>query len=334
MRLIPGMPVLSLEEGTVQIGSCPEVAIQLSQLSKDEIALLQALSVQSFDSTTKLVADFNISPQRVNDLLSFLDDQGILWENEASNLEASWNKRCFKNQDSFIARQQATITIVGLDRLGFYIARSLNAAGVGQLLFWDQKVVNQGDLNIYPAHQLGRRRQVVAKDLLPGTKVLAQEADTPRDLDIIISSRLIDAHFAELAQRSMRPYLPVIIYEGSVEVGPLILPDSPLCVNCLTLTRSEADPHWSTNAFSMLSYPDIKVEEILAIQVTGFVCREVTSHLGGLPSNLIDRSWTFSPLDVTPTIKRWPPHPSCAHHRCISSQKLKAVIKSYRLTEY
>jgi len=118
------------------------------------------------------------------------------------------------------------------------------------------------------------------------------------------------------AQRN-RPHLPATIREGIVMIGPLILPATTPCPNCMTLHRADRDSLWQTNpppppVSTPPALEPCGVATLLA--AVGFITGEALAYLDEeTPETLGAEVAVVAPGRTRR--RTWPPHPACGCSR-------------------
>ena len=174
------------------------------------------------------------------------------------------------------ARALARVHVDGSGPLMDMVVEGLRSAGVG-------RVYGVGE---------GRR----------GRPTFAVLLDAPRPAGLL----------AYAYQRRELPHLSVTRRDGTVCVGPLVVPGRTACLNCVDLWRRERDPAWGTVvAHTQTSRPAAEyLETPVRLIAAGVVVAQVLSHVDGGRASAVNGT-----LDVNAPgeVRRsgWAAHPSC-----------------------
>ncbi|WP_194074718.1 ThiF family adenylyltransferase [Streptomyces barkulensis] len=156
------------------------------------------------------------------------------------------------------ARAAARVQVRGAGRVGATVAALLSAAGVGQVDVVDGGCVapwdtapggiapeQAGERRASAAHRAVRRAAAGARPPRPGrgdgAAALALVVIAPRDG---LAAYAPDPAAAEELVRIGQPHLYAGVVEATGFVGPLVLPGTAACAECLMLGCTEREPTW------------------------------------------------------------------------------------------
>lgn len=156
------------------------------------------------------------------------------------------------------ARRSARVQVRGGGRVGATLAALLSAAGVGHVDATDGGCVTPWDAapGGVAAAQTGQRRLAALRHAVrqasPWARPPREEGGSlgpglglvvlaPRDG---LASYAPDPAAARELLAAGRPHLYTGVVEGTGFVGPLVLPGSTACAECLLLDRAEREPAW------------------------------------------------------------------------------------------
>ncbi|MEV0647471.1 hypothetical protein AB0I28_19590 [Phytomonospora sp. NPDC050363] len=108
------------------------------------------------------------------------------------------------------------------------------------------------------------------------------------------------------------PHLAVTRRDGTVCVGPLVVPSRTACLNCVDLWRRDRDPAWGTVvAHTQTTRPAAEyLETPVRLIAAGVIVAQVLSHVdGGRPSAVEGTLDVNAPGEVRRS--GWAPHPLC-----------------------
>lgn len=108
------------------------------------------------------------------------------------------------------------------------------------------------------------------------------------------------------------PHLAVTRRDGTVCVGPLVVPSRTACLNCVDLWRRDRDPRWGTVvAHTQTTAPGAEYLEVpVRLIAAGVIAAQVLSHVDGARAAAVEGT-----IDVNAPgeVRRsgWAPHPAC-----------------------
>lgn len=303
-RLAPAMRVLRRSDHSVQIGVGTSDGIVLDQLTEAEHAF-----VSSLDTHADLPPV--IAPPRAADLLSLLDEHGLLGSrHDVTNPESAGRplpRVAVEGAGSLVPALRS-----GLTEAGYRIVPATNPRGVA-------------------ATTAGHARAAAARKL-------AQRAD----LAVLVDRGGVPYLTGEPWRQARVPHIPVVFDGPLVTVGPVVEPGGP-CLRCLDLARCDRDPSWplvlaqvagfdATDAGEPPRSPDEIVARALAVAVAVAAVHDLavrrrsprrpsrphgpTQHatlLAGEPGGVhASTTWRLPGPDVQR--HEWHVHPRCPAH--------------------
>lgn len=298
----------------VQFGLVPDTGLVVEGLTEHEITLLQRLD-GSLDQTQlyAVARDHGVSSDRLDELLVVLRRARLLVEDPTDLAElgllvpaAPEDQRC--NADGLAlayriagdglrqlaARRARHVLVGGEGPLPDAVGVLLRAGGVGQVSAGPAfEEVAQRLAGSHDTGAAGRRPDLV---LLPANGALPASAGVPW-------------------WRHGIPHLPVVAQGHRVVIGPLVVPGTGPCLDCLDLHRRDRDPAWPallaqlTPASPGPGRP-VAVESTLTATAAGLVAMVAQGHLDGLRlpvgvSLELGLPWPWL------THREWTPHPAC-----------------------
>lgn len=225
---------------------------------------------------------------------------------------------------SLADRRRRHVLIDGANRIGVPLGALLAASGIGRLGFLDGALVrrcdigvgglsiqDEGEPRVSAALQAIRRISVPQDDSSDALQSLSTEAD------LIILCRPWAAHDHAQASRvaGHRPHLAVAIREGTVVIGPLVVPGETSCLLCADLHRTDRDARWPSIAAQLLDGQNRAVHEptsVLASLAAALAAGQALDHLDGTrPVDVLDATLEVRPPEWQLRRRPWPPHPDC-----------------------
>jgi len=250
-------------------------------------------------------------------------------------------------------RRNFSIIIYGSNRLALALFAVLQASGFGTV-----KVIDRlGSTNIESHAQIepdevcglairgsdvGLRKTLVLADLARNSQLFPTEnLGFPATPNFIISTESIPQEIMQQWMSEAIPHLPISnLIENKIVLGPIVLPGSSPCLNCLDLWRAEQFPHHNSFEFlSALDSENTKELEIPSAQVAflaGLLATMIIDYCTFINSEGAERRFNapkliattltlnlFDPLnfktseDESVGYRYWQPHLSCGCQRLI-----------------
>ena len=367
LQIKPALRQVWRAPGTVQIGLDPRFGMVLDGLTPDDRTLLDRLR-SGADAPTSGAA-------RDQALLRLLGEGGVLVETRSQAPPpvrsggararlapdaATWSvvhgPGGGDGWDLLAARAGRCVEVVGGGRTGAAIATTLACAGVGSVRLEDDTLVTDADISpaSVPAAAVGTVRRDAVQGAIgrlfrrPPSPGAARrdpaEAPSPgrdpgpgpaADLVVLIEHGAADALAAEYLVGADVPHLSVVVREGTIVVGPLVLPGSSPCLRCLDLHRADRDPAWPRILAQLVAERRgpaggrlVTEAEETASSLLGasLAALQVLGHLDGLHLATTARGLTGGrPAAVGATLevelpdglacrRDWPAHPACGCH--------------------
>lgn len=205
-------------------------------------------------------------------------------------------------------RRSGFVQLLGAGRLGAAIAAILASAGIGALAVEDGRLVHAEDVSAfgYRPDQVGCvRATALQAGLVTSYPALRWPTAGVPTLTVLADPRPPDP--APELRRELRPHLSVTLLEGSVVVGPLVIPGQSVCGGCLELTRAARDPGWPLVAAVpggdfAAAVPVAMAAALAAREVLEFVdggtpaCRDATIEVAAGSWQARRRSWSPHPF--------------------------------------
>jgi bacteriocin biosynthesis cyclodehydratase domain-containing protein len=266
--LKPALRRLWRDPATLQLGIDPRYAVVLGGVDLADMSLLDLL-----DGTRELT-DLSAEaerrghdPDRLHDLLKVLGDASALDDGPPSQPSVDARRQPDVLSLSLlhgepgaarrvmVARESATVEVLGTGRVGATIATLLAAAGVGHLVLSDGGAMRPADFAPGgvrgPGAKQGSRAEA-ARSLLSGRATSAPGNANRTDSTVVLAPAGSVVPPEWLGRVRHRPHLPVIVRETTAVIGPLVLPGRTPCLRCVELIRGDRDPVWPVLAAQLL----------------------------------------------------------------------------------
>ncbi|MEV0525674.1 ThiF family adenylyltransferase [Streptomyces sp. NPDC050439] len=234
------------------------------------------------------------------------------------------------------ARRAMRVQVRGAGRVGAVVASVLAGAGVGQVDVMEGGVVEPWDVapGGLPPESVGHRRDTATRRIVRQSapdrppRRGKKEAGAPRQpgegdpglaLVIIAPRDGLDVHApdprtAEPLVASGTPHLYAGVIEGTGVVGPLVLPGTTACANCLALDRADRDPTWPRLLAQWRSGRARRVHACdlaLSTTVAGLAAAHALAFLDGAAPASAGVRWEASVPGFDWHARPVPPHLTC-----------------------
>ncbi|MDP9406829.1 MAG: hypothetical protein M3P95_02795, partial [Actinomycetota bacterium] len=163
----------------------------------------------------------------------------------------------------------------------------------------------------------GRRRDVATVDLVrrtaPSTTATAGVGAAPATLVLLVGDHVHDPGLRAALRTAQTPHLAARVREVTGVVGPLVLPGSTPCLDCLDLHRRDRDADWPLLAAQLASpgVGAVPCDTALALAVAGCAALQVLAHVDGEPSGAQAGTLELTPPDHRWRRRSWSLHPGC-----------------------
>lgn len=290
-RLVPGVPVLPLRDGTVQVGCDPDRGVRLPAGGSATHRFLRDLTGDH--TPEELSRRAGLSPQAVDDLLAALAEHRLL-----------------------AARPESDVPLHGLD-----VARV-----VGDVPWVDSLVAEMLDRGVGVVHvvdptgraattPLGRTRRYgpapAATDRVRVVDYPERSRLPPGTPTVIVSSRLeVAAETIEALVRHDDPHVLARPRPEGVLLGPFVVPGRTSCTACADLARATRDPSWPEQLATLARTRAVVPASLVGWAVTTLVAQLACWASGGAP-DLVDRTVEMGLPDWRQQWRAWRPHPGC-----------------------
>jgi hypothetical protein len=290
LQIKPGLRQVWRGPTTLQVGLDPRHGVLLDGLTPADLPLLQALT-DGVDLARRTLAP------RQRELVRLLTGAGVLVARRAGRGRlaalgphrerlapdaAAWSLIDGEDDDGWdrlATRRRRCVRVVGAGRTGAAVAATLAATGVGQVLVVDPAAAGPDDLSPAGLHadDLGGSRQDAAQRAIGRVLGVLGALGGPSpataaepDLVVLVDRDVADAAATTELLATDTPHLSVVVREGGLVVGPLVLPGRSACLRCLDLHRAERDPGWPRVLAQLLGgrgTPATTAEEVASAQL-------------------------------------------------------------------
>ncbi|MDO4665194.1 MAG: hypothetical protein Q4A71_03160 [Actinomycetaceae bacterium] len=308
MRLKPGLQIIPLRDGKIQVGQSAPVGCVLDELSipqRNYMCRLGRAPAGYLDLT-------GMARQEFEELWKLLFDAGLTCSAKdigEGNADYDWWVRLGGHKDQVKARSEKHVRVQGLAPLGMQIFRNLRSAGFERTVPVDARPVRPADVGpVYSVAELGQSRQLVAGSHLAG------RSRKKTDLVVLVDSPANDpATCLSLVSEDI-PHLLVTVTDTTVDVGPFVIPGRTACYRCVNLRRTALNSYWPDALAHLLYGRENQVESILLQNAAAFVARQVSDWSAGKPPETANSVWSLSAQSSVPTMQRFGLYPGCGCH--------------------
>lgn len=157
------------------------------------------------------------------------------------------------NEDQFqTQRYAAALQVFGLGRTGVALSGVLQDSGIGHLSVWDSHRVSSNDVGTgLREEDIGSVRSLATASALnpqhqrPRIHPTGRAKQPPLSTLATVHITLGRWHTATIQQAKelKHPYLPVVIRDDEIDVGPWVAPDAAACPMCLETASTETAIH-------------------------------------------------------------------------------------------
>lgn len=216
-------------------------------------------------------------------------------------------------------RRAATVVVEGATRVGAPLAAILAASGIGRVSVRDAGVVTAGDAVVggLGAADEGRPRSLAAADAVrrasPLTDLRPPSDDSSADLVVLARPWAASDPLVRGVHRAGVPHLVAAVRGDTGVVGPLVVPGVTGCLRCGDLHRRDADPGWPRLAAQLTAAePPPSGATVTCLLTATTAAVQVLAYIDRAAAPVtVDATIELRPPDLTPRLRRWPPHPDC-----------------------
>ncbi|XCB29553.1 hypothetical protein RQN30_10155 [Arcanobacterium hippocoleae] len=263
MQLNSGLGIYWSSMQHAQIGLDPRIARCFSNLNKQELRFVEALTrAHTPEEIALFSVEYDIKANRCVQIINSLQQAQLFEPQELADIspkllnEYRANWRIHRTLP--VTRTQVCVEIPYLNWIGTEIVLALAESGIGRLKLCDTKFTGQRSHPVLRENYIGLRKNRALASYLransphietvvsnyTATGIKRAENPTPH-LAIVTGSNSIDPiEINDYLSRSI-PALIVITEEIDITIGPLCLPDFGPCGMCLERYRSTAETNWA-----------------------------------------------------------------------------------------
>ncbi|WP_139200551.1 TOMM precursor leader peptide-binding protein [Curtobacterium sp. MMLR14_010] len=129
---------------------------------------------------------------------------------------------------------------------------------------------------------------------------------------VVVADHVVDPALRSAWTRRGTPHLPVVVGDGRVRVGPLVVPGSGPCLQCLEYAHVDDDPAWPAIAAQVWGRPAAPLSPWRTGAVAAAVTRSVVELLPRTTVAAGTDQLVFERDDLSVSRRPVRPHPRCA----------------------
>jgi bacteriocin biosynthesis cyclodehydratase domain-containing protein len=129
---------------------------------------------------------------------------------------------------------------------------------------------------------------------------------------VVVADHVVDPALRSAWTRRGTPHLPVVVGDGRVRVGPVIVPGSGPCLQCLEYAHVDEDPAWPAIAAQVWGRPAAPLSPWRTGAVAAAVTRSVVELLPRTTVAPGTDQLVFERDDLSVSRRPVRPHPRCA----------------------
>lgn len=309
MYLPDGLGVYWRDHDSVQVGLHPERSAIFDGLYPREVSLFNLLrNPCTPEDVSHWASSHQVDRERAAKIWGQVEESGLAVQN---TLQGSMARTEFlalaRAGSAFPERASRTgIEIHGTGVIGILLALALNNYGFASIHFSDSKPVTEAQSRWLGTAAFGQPTEQVVRPLL-----LPQRKKPERTFVISVTSRVFPRHIARMTLANDVGYLPVVVAEADVQVGPFVT-NSP-CIECVELSRRDRDAKWPLLANQAERLPVVETDIASAFQASSWVVGEIL-HTLAYPTvfpRLHSSVLHIPPPPAWPTIEKVSPHLEC-----------------------
>ncbi|WP_420366657.1 TOMM precursor leader peptide-binding protein [Curtobacterium sp. L3-7] len=163
----------------------------------------------------------------------------------------------------------------------------------------------------------------IVDDFLTGDGVTVVRTVAPRggpvvlpdpepSMAVVVAEHVVDPALRSAWTRRGTPHVPVVVGDGRIRIGPLVVPGTGPCLQCIEYAHVDDDPAWPAIAAQVWGRPAAPLSPYRAGAVAAAVTRMVLEHLPGTTVRPDDEQLVFERDDLSVSRRQVRPHPRCA----------------------
>ncbi|MGN7190078.1 MULTISPECIES: TOMM precursor leader peptide-binding protein [unclassified Curtobacterium] len=160
-------------------------------------------------------------------------------------------------------------------------------------------------------------------DLLSGEGVTVARTSAPRGgpvplpdpdpaIALVVADHVVDPAVRSAWTRRGTPHLALVVGDGRIRLGPVVVPGDGPCLQCVEYARVDADPAWPAVAAQVWGRPAAALSPWRSAAVAAAATRVVVRRLPHRTQRPDTDQVVFDRDDLAVTVVPVTPHPRCA----------------------
>ena len=290
-RLLPGVPVVPLRDGGLQVGCDPDLGLRLPHAPAGTVGLLRQLTGEH--TVADLAHRLGMDPHVVDDVVEALRRHRLLARDTA--------------EDGPFGGTEAA-RLVGDGTVVVDLVLRLLAEGIGRVQVVDPRGA-ASDVPLTVRQRLGDASPLL--DRLQVVDHIGRRPLPPGTPTVLATGRL-EVDPAEIAAlvRNDDPHVVARPRPGGVLLGPFVVPGRTSCLACADLARASRDASWVEQRAALTGTRADIPASLVPWVVTTLLAQLACWAVGGSP-DLVDRTVEMGVQDWRQRWRAWRPHPRC-----------------------
>ncbi|WP_182354484.1 hypothetical protein [Flaviflexus huanghaiensis] len=309
MHIPEGLGLYWRTNDTVQLGLSPERNSVFEGLYPREIPMLSLLrNPCTLEDIDQWARSNQVDADRARKLWTEVSESGLAQERPddgtlAPTEQAAAARAGIEELDKL---SSVAVEIHGAGLIGARLALTADLYGFSSIRVADPNPVSEPVARVLGLSALGKPLESVIRPMLSPAKGRAE-----RTFVVSVSSRVYPLHIARTCLAEDIPYLPVVIAETDIQVGPFVA-GSP-CIECVESARTDRDEAWPLLSAQAGRLPMLEADAASALQVCSLVVNELIEHAinGDMEPRLSSSILHIPPPPLWPFIDQIGQHASC-----------------------
>ncbi|PZF56969.1 hypothetical protein DEJ23_08420 [Curtobacterium sp. MCSS17_008] len=160
-------------------------------------------------------------------------------------------------------------------------------------------------------------------DMLSGEGVTVARSTAPRGgpvvlpepppvIAVVVAEHVVDPALRSAWTRRGTPHLALVVGDGRVRLGPVVVPGAGPCLQCVEYARVDDDPAWPTLAAQVWGRPAAPLSPWRLAAIASAATRMVVQRLPRTSQQPGSEQVVFERDDLTVSLLPVTPHPRCA----------------------
>jgi len=308
MQIPEGLGLYWRDDDSVQIGLRPDRRAIFPGLYPREVPLLNLLRNPCTEEDVELWARSNhVDLDRAKKIWVDVERTGLALDRSLPSTMGRPEYAAAARAGTITdAASRWAVDIHGGGIMGALLSLSLGLYGFGTV-----RLIDDGPVTESAARWLGTA--LYGKPLATAIRPRLQPSSTKASERIVvsISSRVFPLHLARTCLADDVPYLPIVIAETDIQIGPFVT-GSP-CIECVEAARTDEDRAWPLLSAQAGRLPMLEAETASAFHASALVIGELLHAVSKphLEPRLSASILRVPPPPLWPSIDSAPVHDGC-----------------------